>query len=230
MSLKSVSQKIIKCERCPRLRLYCQGIAKKKKKEFSDFTYWGKPVPGFGDPKGNLWIIGLAPGAHGANRTGRMFTGDSSGDWLYGALYKHGFASQSLSKDSQDGMKLKGVFISAAARCAPPDNKPTLKELKNCEPFLDEEYALLVNKQVFLALGKIAFESILKLLKRNHIEIPTPKPKFQHGAIYHLGAFTVFVSYHPSRQNTNTGVLTPQMWDTIFSRAKSLTGELKHPE
>ena len=230
MQFKILSQKIIKCERCPRLRLYCQGIAKKRKREFKEFSYWGKPVPGFGDPSALLWIVGLAPGAHGANRTGRMFTGDSSGDWLYGALHRHGYANQPSSQTQQDGLELQNVFVSAAARCAPPENKPSLRELKNCEPFLREEYGLLARKKVVLALGRIAFDSLLNLLKAQNVEIPKPKPKFQHGAVYHMGPFTLLVSYHPSRQNTQTGVLTPKMWNEIFIKAKTISGGEKIPE
>ena len=223
MTWKSLAQKIIKCEQCPWLRQYCCGIAEKKKPEFQDFTYWGKPVPGFGDPEAALWIVGLAPGAHGANRTGRMFTGDSSGDWLYSALNRFDFANQALSKSREDGLRLKGVFISAAARCAPPKNRPTVEELQTCSVFLDEEYRLLQNKRVFLGLGKIGFESILKLLKRQGITLPSPIPKFLHGAIYEIHDYKLVASYHPSRQNTNTGVLTKNMWEEIFRKTKALT-------
>ena len=222
MTLKTLSLTISNCERCPRLRLYCQGIARKRKKEFSDFPYWGRPVPGFGDEKAKLWILGLAPGAHGANRTGRMFTGDSSGDWLYGALFRQGLTNQATSKHLKDGLRLSQTFISAAARCAPPDNKPNPKELGNCRDYLHEEFNLLKNKKVILALGKIAFQTSLQLLSQQGHKIPKPAPQFKHGAIYSFGHLILVASYHPSRQNTNTGVLTLPMWDSIFTTVKTL--------
>ncbi|NBX69087.1 MAG: uracil-DNA glycosylase [Proteobacteria bacterium] len=222
MTWKSLTQKITKCERCPRLRQYCRAIAEKKRRQYLRESYWGRPVPGFGDPRAPIWIIGLAPGAHGANRTGRMFTGDSSGDWLYGALYQFGFASQPSSTDRNDGMKLHGVYISAAARCAPPDNKPSLLELRNCSQFLDQEFLLLDRTRIFLGLGKIGFESILHVLKRQGVAIPTPTPKFSHGATYYIGDYTLLASYHPSRQNTQTGRLTQPMWLEIFKNLKTL--------
>jgi uracil-DNA glycosylase family 4 len=222
MDWKRLNQQVISCERCPRLRLYCQAIASKRKKEFSAFDYWGKPVPGFGDVKAGLWIIGLAPAAHGANRTGRMFSGDSSGVWLYRALHSHGFANQPHSTHLNDGLVLNDTFISAAVRCAPPDNRPSPEELDLCSTYLDEEFKLLSNKKVFLALGQIAFKSALNLLNRHNISITTPRPKFQHGALYKVGPYQLLVSYHPSRQNTNTGLLTPLMWDQIFKKAKHL--------
>lgn len=223
MTWKSLTQKVIKCERCPRLRQHCRGIAKKRKPEYQDSRYWGKPVPGFGDPNAKIWIIGLAPGAHGANRTGRMFTGDSSGDWLYGVLHQFGFANQPSSESLNDGMILDNVFISAAARCAPPENKPSLNELNNCSYFLDEEFSLLKNKRIFVGLGKIGFEAILKLLKRQGIKIPSPTPKFNHGAVFSIANYTLIASYHPSRQNTNTGVLTKAMWISIFNNLRKLS-------
>ena len=222
MSWKRLNSQIIQCTSCPRLRLYCQGIARKRKPKFAQFDYWGKPVPGFGGIEAQLWILGLAPGAHGANRTGRMFTGDSSGDWLYSALHRHGFSNQPHSNHPMDGLKLNNTFISAAARCAPPDNKPTPEELKNCSKYLLKEFELLKRKKLFLVLGKIAFDSLFKLLKQKGFELPRPLPKFEHGVLYQVDSYQILASYHPSRQNTNTGVLTPQMWDDIFKKAKTI--------
>jgi uracil-DNA glycosylase len=222
MNWEQLAQKIINCEACPRLRLYCQGIARKRKKEFKDFEYWGRPVPSFGDPKAELWVVGLAPAAHGANRTGRMFTGDSSGDWLYRALFKFGFANQPSSSHLQDGLRLERVRVSAAVRCAPPDNRPSLSELRHCFPYLLEEFERLTQKKVLLALGQISFETLLKLLKTKGYEMGSPKPKFRHGARYVFDDLTLLASYHPSRQNTNTGRLTEVMWDKIFREAREL--------
>jgi len=197
-------------------------VALEKKREFRGESYWGKPVPGVGDPKARLWIVGLAPAAHGANRTGRMFTGDSSGNWLYRALHKTGFASQPHSLSRADGMKLRDVYISAAARCAPPDNKPTPEEISTCSIFLDEEWECLKNKEVILALGGIAFQTVLKLLQRKGVDTQVPRPKFAHNQLFEWDAIRVLTSYHPSRQNTNTGRLTEAMWDEVYRRAKDL--------
>lgn len=221
-SLEALNNRIIQCVKCPRLIKHCTKIAKEKKREFREDTYWGKPVPGFGDPKAQIWIIGLAPAAHGANRTGRMFTGDSSGKWLYRALYKAGFANQENSHSKDDGLKLDNVYISAAARCAPLDNKPTLQELKNCFVYLKEEYKHLNQVWLYLALGKIAFDTTLKFLESQGEKISKPRPKFAHGAYYDFGNTAVLCSYHPSRQNTQTGKLTEEMWQEIFYRAKNI--------
>lgn len=221
-TLRALNDKITQCTKCPRLIRHCTQIAKEKKREFKADSYWGKPVPGFGDPKAQIWIIGLAPAAHGANRTGRMFTGDSSGKWLYKALYKAGFANQESSLWRDDGMKLENVYISAAARCAPPDNKPTLEEIKNCAVYLDEEYKFLNQVWLYLALGKIAFDTTLRFLEKHGEKIPKLKPKFAHGAYYDFGNTAVLCSYHPSRQNTQTGKLTEEMWQEIFYRARNI--------
>lgn len=217
--MKKVSDEIVACTRCPRLIRHCQSMAIKKKREFRDHTYWGKPVPGFGDVRARVWILGLAPAAHGANRTGRMFTGDSSGNWLYKALHRVGFASQAHSTGRDDGMVLHDIFISAVARCAPPDNKPTLEEIANCERFLDLEFERL-KANTLLALGAIAFTSALKLLERKGAPLPRPRPKFGHGKIYQIGKFRLVASYHPSRQNTQTRKLTEKMWNEIFEGLK----------
>lgn len=189
-----------------------------KKREFRDETYWGKPVPSFGDPEARIWIVGLAPAAHGANRTGRMFTGDSSGKWLYRALYRAGFANRETSLSADDGMVLRDVFISAAAHCAPPDNKPTPQELKNCFSYLEREWDALYRRDLVIALGSIAFKTVLQLAKRKGIA--TPGAQFAHNRLFEWEGLRVLTSYHPSRQNTQTGRLTEAMWDAVFERAK----------
>ena len=221
--LRNINQKIEDCTRCSRLIRHCREIARVKKKEFRSESYWGRPVPGFGDPKARLWILGLAPAAHGANRTGRMFTGDSSGRWLYGALHRAGFANQPDSTHLEDGLKLTDVYVSAAARCAPPDNKPTLEEIECCENYLDEEFEALKNKRIVLALGSIAFRSALRLFQRNGIALK-PRPEFGHHRFYDLGEIGLLSSYHPSRQNTQTGKLTVEMWDAIYKEARERLG------
>ena len=220
MGWKELNHRIIACTRCPRLRLYCQEVARVKRRQFLQETYWGKPLPGFGDSKAKLWIFGLAPAAHGANRTGRMFTGDSSGDWLFRALAETGFANQSTSVSVHDGLKLHGAFISAAARCAPPDNKPTPQEIVNCSAFLAQEWELLGHKKILLALGAIGYDSLWNICKNQNVELPSKKPKFRHGLHFKAGEIECLASYHPSRQNTQTGRLTWTMWREIFETAK----------
>lgn len=221
-TLERLNEKIVHCAKCPRLRRHCRAVAKEKKREFREWEYWGKPVPGFGDPSASLWIVGLAPAAHGANRTGRMFTGDSSGRWLYRALHLTGFANQPDATDRKDGLVLHGAYISAACRCAPPDNKPSPTEIRACEPFLDAEFQLLKKRRIILVLGQIAHKAVLDLLRREGSPVPSPRPKFGHGALHSLGEHTVLCSYHPSRQNTQTGRLTEQMWFAIFEKAREL--------
>ena len=221
--LSALERTIVSCELCPRLRRYCAAVAKKKKREFADQTYWGKPVPGFGDPKARLLIVGLAPAAHGGNRTGRVFTGDSSGDWLYAALYRHGFASQANSVSRDDGMKLSGCWICAAGRCAPPGNKPTPRELEKCRPYLEAEIRLLSDLRVVLVLGRIAHDSWLRAAGWWERMPARERPQFAHGAEHLLAdGKTLLCSYHPSRQNTNTRKLTREMWDERFARARAL--------
>lgn len=222
MNWSELTKKIVACERCPRLREHCTTIARVKRRQYRDETYWGRPVPGFGDPKAYLWIWGLAPAAHGANRTGRMFTGDSSGNWLYRALHETGFANQARSEGRDDGLKLTGAFVSATARCAPPDNKPTKEEIAACEDYLRAEGELLKKKRVFLALGSIGFDALWKWMREESYPLPPKKPKFVHGLKFKVGAYTVLASYHPSRQNTQTGRLTWPMWKSIFERARAL--------
>ena len=187
---------------------------------YSDCDYWGRPVPGFGDESAKILILGLAPGAHGSNRTGRMFTGDSSGEWLFRSLYKFDFANQPSSTHRGDGLVVKDIYITAALRCAPPDNKPLSEELGRCQPYLLAELEFLRNVEVVIALGKIAFDSFLKACKVLKHPLPSPKPKFGHGLEYKLPLnITLVASYHPSRQNTQTGKLTQSMLDNIFERA-----------
>lgn len=219
-----LEKKVIRCERCPRLRRYCLEIAKKKKREFQSEPYWGLPVPGFGDPTARVWILGLAPAAHGANRTGRMFTGDSSGKWLYRALHRIGASNHDVSLGPSDGLSLKDVYISSAARCAPPDNKPLPVEIHRCSEYLDEEFSLLKNVRLFLALGNIGYQAIWNLLDRQKVGLPRPRPKFQHNKLVPLGKQNLLLSYHPSRQNTQTGKLTGKMWDEVFDRIGEILG------
>jgi uracil-DNA glycosylase len=221
--LEAIAGDVIACELCPRLRAYCAEVARVKRKAYEDEGYWGRPVPGFGDPAAWLLIVGLAPGAHGANRTGRMFTGDRSGEWLYGELHRQRLASAPLSRARDDGLTLSGVYITAAGRCAPPDNKPTLTELDHCRGYLVREMAALEHARVKLALGRIAFDAILKA--RSELGLPTlrPLPRFGHGAhsVLPEGGF-LLSSYHPSQQNTSTGKLTLPMWRAVFDQAREL--------
>jgi uracil-DNA glycosylase family 4 len=221
--LAQVHSRIIACERCERLRTYCQRIAREKKAAHREDTYWGRPVPGFGDPAARLLVIALAPAAHGANRTGRVFTGDApggSGDFLMAAMHRSGFANIPTSRHADDGLKLRDAFIAAAVRCAPPDNKPTPMEIAACHPHLLAEASALPAVQVIVALGRIGFEAAWRLLASRGIVV-RPKPAFGHGLLYRpAGGPTVIASYHPSRQNTNTGKLTPEMLASVFATAR----------
>lgn len=222
-TLAQVQAAVVRCNRCPRLRAHCRAIARARKREFRDWTYWGKPVPGFGDPAARLLVVGLAPAAHGANRTGRMFTGDSSGDWLYEALHRFGFANQPTSTSRDDGLALTDCYIAASARCAPPDNKPLPDELARCRPFLEAELRLLTRVRVVVTLGRIAHESWLKASGWWTRLTPAERPPFAHGMASALpDGMIVLASFHPSRQNTNTGKLTRPMWHGIFRQARSL--------
>ena len=217
--LVDVREAIVSCEQCPRLRDYCDRIAREKRRAFKDEVYWGRPVPGFGDPRARLLLVGLAPAAHGANRTGRVFTGDGvggSGDFLMSALYRTGFANMPTSHHLHDGLTLRDAFIAAAVRCAPPANKPTPEEITNCLPHLDAEIAALPRVRVIVALGKVAFDAYLQLLKQRGLVV-RPRPWFGHGVRNELpNGQTLVGCYHPSRQNTNTGRLTPGMMDDVF--------------
>ena len=213
--LEALQQRIIDCNQCPRLVTWRAQVAVEKVKRFENETYWGKAVPSFGDFNGELMIIGLAPAAHGANRTGRMFTGDRSGEWLYRALYKAGFANQAESISGHDTLKLINVFISAICHCAPPENKPTVEEISHCSEFLKQEIAATPQVKVYLALGKIAFDQAWKFLKTT--ATLNVKPVFAHGACFELSSGRWLMgSYHPSQQNTFTGKLTEPMFDSIF--------------
>ena len=221
--LANVHAAIISCDRCPRLRAYCAEVARTKKRAYRDETYWGKPVPGFGDPDARMLLVALAPAAHGANRTGRAFTGDGaggSGDFLMAALHRETFANIPTSQHPQDGLMLSDAFIAAAVRCAPPGNKPAPDEIANCLEHLDAEIAALPRIRVVVALGKIGFDAYLQLLKRRGVNL-RPKPAFGHGVAHELpNGQTLIGCYHPSRQNTNTGKLTPRMMDAVFRRAR----------
>lgn len=221
-SLPAIEHSISRCRKCPRLVEHRERIAVEKKRAFRDWDYWGKPVPGFGDRNARLLIVGLAPAAHGANRTGRMFTGDSSGDWLYDALHRFGFASQAKSVSRDDGMRLTDCYISAAARCAPPGNKPTQQELDTCQPFLERELALLRRLRVVLTLGHVAHRQFLRAAGWWGRLTPRDRPAFGHGTLVELPDGTgLLSSYHPSRQNTNTGKLTREMWWAVFRTVRS---------
>lgn len=224
-TLDAVSRAIVLCERCPRLRMYCEAVALERKKAYRDQPYWGRPVPGFGDPAARVLLVGLAPGAHGANRTGRMFTGDSSGDWLYEALHRYGFANQPTSVSRDDGLELAGCWIGAAGRCAPPDNRPAPEELDRCRDYLAAEIRLLPAVKVVVTLGRIGHAAFLRASGWWEKLPARERPEFAHGAEATLPDGRVLLaSFHPSRQNTNTGKLTREMWHAVFSRARELAG------
>lgn len=223
--LSVIREQVISCERCPRLRAYCQEIARVKRRAYLADTYWARPVPGFGDPRARLLIVGLAPAAHGANRTGRMFTGDGvggSGDFLMAALHRGGLANRSTSQRADDGLKLRDAYITAAVRCAPPDNKPRPEEMTACLAHLEAEFRTLSRVQVIIALGRIAFDVSQRLLESRRAK-GRPRPSFGHNSAHALSSGHWLIgSYHPSRQNTQTGKLTPAMLDAVFRRARRL--------
>jgi uracil-DNA glycosylase family 4 len=216
-SLRVLEQEIVACRKCPRLVRYREQVARVKRRAYRDQAYWGRPVPGFGDPHAKLLILGLAPAAHGANRTGRVFTGDRSGDFLFRELWRAGFANQPDSRNRGDGLKLENAFISATVRCAPPDNKPLPEEIRRCTPYLEAELALLRPRAV-LALGRIAFDAYLRILKQRGALDRGSKFQFSHGACFRLPAPLprLYASYHPSQQNTQTGRLTPAMMASVL--------------
>ncbi len=222
-SLAAVRRVVVACGRCPRLRAYCRRVARDRKREFRDWEYWGRPVPGFGDKAARLLVVGLAPAAHGGNRTGRVFTGDASGDWLFEALHRFDFASRPGSVSRDDGLRLTACYVNAAARCAPPDNKPAPQELLNCRTYLAAEIRLLRQVRVVVALGRVAFDSYLRAAGWWDRLRAAQRPRFTHGAETRLPDGTILLcSFHPSRRNTNTGLLTRPMWHAVFQRARAL--------
>ncbi len=227
-SLERVTADIVDCFKCPRLVAWREQVATEKRAAFKDEEYWGRPIPGFGDPHATVLIVGLAPAAHGGNRTGRVFTGDRSGDWLFGALYRAGYANQPTSVSLDDGLELKDAYVAAAVRCAPPANKPTVEERETCLPYLRRELELLTDVQVIVVLGQFAYDVMVRELGIK------PKPKFGHGVEVPVpgdeGAgshVTVVCSFHPSQQNTFTGKLTTEMFDAIFQRTRALTSPIR---
>ncbi len=220
--LEQLSSRVISCRRCPRLVAWREETARAKRAAFADEEYWGKAVPGFGDPEAWLLIVGLAPAAHGANRTGRMFTGDRSGDFLYAALHRAGLSNQAEATSLRDGLRLEGAYITASVRCAPPGNRPTTQERDNCRGYLEEELDLLSSIKVILTLGGFAFSNVLRVLRARGLALPSPLPRFAHARVLEIPAAPVVVaSYHPSQQNTFTGRLTPDMMDSVLVRARS---------
>ena len=221
--LGRVNQRVVACTRCPRLVEWRSTVAREKRAAYAADHYWGRPVPSFGDPDAELLIVGLAPGAHGANRTGRMFTGDRSGDWLFRALHRAGFANQPDGRTADDGLRLSRAYITATVRCAPPANRPTAAERDHCRPFLEEELEVFRSASVIVALGGFAFDQVLRVLQMGDGAIPRPRPKFSHGVEVDVGSKTLLGCYHPSQQNTFTGRLTESMFDGIWERARRLT-------
>ncbi|MCB0876500.1 MAG: uracil-DNA glycosylase [Solirubrobacterales bacterium] len=223
-ALEQLEREITSCRACPRLVAWREAAAADPPRRFRGEDYWARPVPGFGDPGAAIVLVGLAPAANGANRTGRMFTGDRSGDWLYAALHRAGLASQPESVSRDDGLELAGAWITAAVRCAPPANKPTVGERDECRPWLDRELALLSGARVLLALGSFGWDAALRALAAGGADVPRPKPRFGHGAEARVGERLLLGSYHPSQQNTFTGRLTESMLDEVLARAKALAG------
>jgi uracil-DNA glycosylase family 4 len=219
-----VHEAIVACRRCPRLVTFRERIAREKRASYRTDTYWGRPVPGFGDPGARIIVVGLAPGAHGANRTGRMFTGDRSGVFLYGALHRLGLASQPEASSRDDGLTLRHVFITCPVRCVPPDNRPTPAEIRACAPYLTREFAALRRARVILALGSIGWKACLDHLEGTGTALPRPRPAFGHAAEVRVGDYFLLGSYHVSQHNTLTGRLTPAMFDAVLRRAAELAG------
>jgi uracil-DNA glycosylase family 4 len=217
-ALEAVEREVVRCRQCPRLVAWREQVARVKRASFASETYWGRPIPGFGDPTAHVLVLGLAPAAHGGNRTGRIFTGDRSGDWLFAALWRTGFANQPTSISRDDGLNLIDCFVAAAVRCAPPANKPLPAERDNCLPYLERELSALTSVRVIVCLGGFAWDAALRVLGQFR-----PRPKFAHGAELPIGEKTLLGSYHPSQQNTFTGRLTEPMLDAVFRRARELT-------
>jgi uracil-DNA glycosylase len=221
-ALAELEREIVGCRRCPRLVAWREHVAEVKRAAFASQEYWGRPLPGFGDPRATVVVLGLAPAAHGGNRTGRVFTGDRSGDWLFAALYRCGFANQPTSRSRDDGLELQGCWISAAVRCAPPANQPTPAERDTCLPYAVAELRLLARARVIVCLGGFAWDAALRILRQSGgLQLPRPRPRFGHGAEVEIGPFTLLGCYHPSQQNTFTGRLTEEMMDRVLARARS---------
>jgi uracil-DNA glycosylase len=218
--LAAVARRVVDCTACPRLVVWREEVGRVKRRSFQEWTYWARPVPGFGDPAARLLIIGLAPAAHGANRTGRVFTGDRSGDWLYAALHRAGFASQPTSEHLHDGLTLTDAYVTAAVKCAPPDNKPLPAERDACSAYLVDELRALPHARVIVCLGRFGWDAALRGLRASGTEMPRPLPRFAHAAIAPVGGYTLVGSYHPSQQNTFTGRLTESMIDEVFAAAR----------
>ena len=224
-TLERVAAEVVECRECPRLVAHCREVARKKRRAYAGEDYWGLPVPGFGDPRGRLVVVGLAPAAHGANRTGRLFTGDSSGDLLWSALHATGFATQSQGRSRDDGLRLVDCYVTAAVRCAPPANRPTAEESASCRPYLLREVRLLGEALLYVALGRFAFEALLAILPEAGLGPVPARSAFRHGGHWPLGGSSrrgLLASYHPSRQNTQTGRLSPRMFHAVFRRARRL--------
>ena len=219
-ALAALTAEIVVCRRCPRLVAWREQVAREKVARFRDETYWGRPVPGFGDPDARILLVGLAPAAHGGNRTGRVFTGDASGDFLFAALHRVGLANQAESRRADDGLALIGAYVAAAVRCAPPGNKPLPEERDECAPYLERELALLDQVRAVVALGSYGWDAALRAIAANGHRLAT-KPRFAHGAAVAIGPYRLFGTYHPSQQNTFTGVLTPAMLDAVLVAAKA---------
>jgi uracil-DNA glycosylase family 4 len=223
-SLARLAAEVESCTLCPRLVAWREAAAADPPRRYQGETYWARPLPGFGDPGAHLLVVGLAPAAHGGNRTGRIFTGDRSGDWLFAALHRAGYANQPVSTHAGDGLRLAGAYVAAVVRCAPPANRPTPLERDTCLPYLERELRLLANVRVILALGSFAWDGALAALRRAGLEVPRPKPRFGHGAEAQVGPYRLVGCFHPSQQNTFTGKLTEPMMDAVFARARELAG------
>jgi uracil-DNA glycosylase family 4 len=222
--LEALHERIVACTKCPRLVAWREEVAENPPRRYAGEEYWARPLPGFGDPAARIVLVGLAPAAHGGNRTGRIFTGDRSGDWLFAALYRAGLANRPSSDHAGDGLRLRDTYVTAVNRCAPPANRPTPEERDNCLPYLVEELGLLERARVLVALGSFAWDGALRAVRRRGVEPPRPKPRFGHGAEARVGEYTLVGCFHPSQQNTFTGKLTEAMLDDVFERAKALAG------
>jgi uracil-DNA glycosylase len=222
--LEALEREVIECRRCPRLVAWREQVARERRAAYASEEYWGRPLPGFGDPAASVLTLGLAPAAHGGNRTGRIFTGDRSGDWLFASLWRTGFANQPTSVARDDGLTLRGCYVTAAVRCAPPANRPLPAERENCMPYLVRELSLLGSVQVIVCLGGFAWEVACRALAARGVEVPRPRPRFGHGATVELERWTLLGCYHPSQQNTFTGRLTEEMLDAVFTQAREIAG------